>query len=900
MTSLRPINLRCDYLEAPRGLATACPRFSWGLAGETDALVQSACEIVAGRDCDAVAAGRGDLWESGRRDTSETSWHRWGGTPLASDTRWWWSVRVRDGAGAASAWAAPHPVMTGLLRPDDWHARWIARYFVLPAGREAPADEAYDNPWQARPADYLRREILLPAPVTRATAYVSALGLYELYVNGVRIGDEVMAPGWTDYHQRALYQGHDVTGPLREGRNALGAILGEGWYSGRVGHNQRRAGNHYGGRPAFLCQIHVDCADGSHHRFVSDETWRTSLGPIRYSDFLMGEHYDAQLEQPGWSAPGFDDSAWQPVEAFDPDPAPPVLTATQSPPVRELRRLTGTRLHRSGTEWVFDFGQNIAGYIALEIAGARPCDRFTLRHAEVLDPDGSLYTANLRHAVCTDHYTARGDGRELFKPRFTYQGFRYAGLTLPAEVDVESLRLTAIAIGSDLAPAGRIETGNPLVNQLQSNIEWSQRGNFLSVPTDCPQRDERYGWSADAQVFWRTAGFNADIAGFTAKWLDDILDAQLDDGAFTDVAPSKPLNPYRLTGQPGAPGWGDAPVILCWQHWLRYGDRDLLERTWPALTRWAAYIAEANPEHLRVNRVHNNYGDWLSVGPPSDRTLVATAYWVHVVDLMAKIAEALEEDPAPFRDTAKHVRAAFNAAYVAADGRIAGDTQTAYLLALDFDIVPADLRPRLRDHLIRTLDAAGGHLQTGFLGVRHLCHVLADNGAPGYAYRLLTDDSYPSWGFSIRHGATTIWERWDGWTPERGFQSANMNSFNHYAYGSVGEWLYARMAGIDWDEAAPGFRRVRLRPLFDRRIGHVSAQHDAITGRIGSAWEIDGDTVRWRIALPPNVTGTVELDQSPGVVRTDRATPAPHGQGSRFTLGPGQHLVTITPWEETP
>ncbi|MFW2543950.1 family 78 glycoside hydrolase catalytic domain [Primorskyibacter sp. 2E107] len=896
MTTLTPTRLRCDYLAAPCGLTTARPRFSWALEGVGD---QAGYDICAGRDRAAVAKGQGDLWQSGWTARDETQWIRWGEAPLTSDLRFWWSVRVRRADGAVSDWADPAPVMTGLLHAEDWSAQWIARYFVLPAGRETPSDNLYDNPWQARPADYLRREFTLEAAPVRATAYVSALGLYELHLNGQRVGDEVMAPGWTDYHQRALYQAHDVTDLMQPGANAIGAILGEGWYSGRVGHNQRRAGNHYGGRPGLLCQIHVDYADGRRDRIVTDAHWRTAQGPIRYSDFLMGEHYDALLEQYGWASPGFDDSGWQPVEVYEPDPAAPALTAMKSPPVRETVRLEGQCMHARGGEWIFDFGQNIAGYVEMEIRGAQAGDRFTLRHAEILDADGGLYTANLRHAVCTDHYTAKGAARETVKPSFTFHGFRFAALSLPVGLSPEDVRLTAIAIQSDLETTGAIETGSPLVNQLLSNIAWSQRGNFLSVPTDCPQRDERYGWSADAQVFWRTAGFVMDTSGFFAKWLDDILDAQLADGAFTDVAPSKPLNPYRLTGQPGAPGWGDGPVIMCWQHWLRHGDLELLEQAWPALSRWATYIAEANPTFLRVNRVHNNYGDWLNVGPASDRTMVATAYWAHVADLLARMAQTLgrQAEARQHRDTAARVRAAFLDAFVAGDGRITGDTQTAYLLALDFDLLPPALRHAARDHLLRTLDSADGHLQTGFLGVRHLCRVLADNGAAEYAYRLLLKETYPSWGFSIRHGATTIWERWDGWTPEQGFQSANMNSFNHYAYGSVGEWLYARMAGLDWDEAAPGFRAARLRPLFDRRVAPVRAQYTAPTGTYRSAWDIDGEAVRWTVEIPPNCTGTAELAQPASSVKVLGTKPEAHGSGCRFTLGSGRHEIVITPWE---
>jgi alpha-L-rhamnosidase len=428
----------------------------------------------------------------------------------------------------------------------------------------------------------------------------------------------------------------------------------------------------------------------------------------------------------------------------------------------------------------------------------------------------------------------------------------------------------------------------------------SQRGNFLSVPTDCPQRDERLGWLADAQVFWRTAGFNMDVSAFLAKWMVDIGDAQLPDGAFTDIAPSKPLNPYKLQAQPGAPGWGDGAIIMPWQHYLRYGDRDFLDAWYPALDAWMAHIEAANPDGIRRHAVYNNYGDWLSVGPESDRAVVATAYWIHTADLMARIADVLDKGAAAarYQQLAARVRAAFFTALVAEDGRIAGDTQTAYLLALDFDILPPALRGRAAGHLLRRIADADGHLQTGFLGVKHLCPVLADIGAIDAAYDLLLNDTYPSWGFSIRYGATTIWERWDGWTPERGFQSANMNSFNHYAYGAVGEWLYARVAGIDWDEQDPGFLSIRFRPLFERRIGWCRATYRAPSGTVESAWQIDGDHVDWTIGVPPGCSGLVELPCSPDAVRADGKPldpiPLSAAGRTRFPVGSGHHSFTIT------
>ena len=869
------------------GLNRPLPRFDWALEGADHDRRQSAYRLV-------VRASETVFWDSGKVPSAQTRQIEYAGDALVSDRHCTWSVMVWDEADIASDWSEIQHFSTGLMRPEDWQAHWIARYFVLPVGREVPADNSYDNQWQARPADHLRRDFATSDKPIRATAYVTALGLYELYVNGTRVGDAVMAPGWTDYHQRVEYQSYDVTDLVVAGANTIGALLGEGWYSGRVGHNQRRAGNHYGGRPALLCQLHLEYADGRIETIVSDAQWATSRGPVCYSDFLMGELYDARLEMQGWAEPGFDASGWQPVDVFTPDPRPPRLEASRAPPVREIMRFPGRYLRQARTGGhIYDFGQNIAGYVELELSG-RTGDQFTLRHGEILDAEGELYVANLRHAVATDHYVAKGEGRERFKPRFTFHGFRFVELSLPEGVAPDDVTLSGIAIHNDLPVTASMRTGSAMVNQLLSNIEWSQRDNFISVPTDCPQRDERYGWSADAQVFWKTAGYVMDASAFLEKWFEDIAEAQLPDGAFTDVAPSKPLNPYRITAQPGAPGWGDAPVILAWQHWLRYGDRALVEKHYDRLVAWLRHIADANPNHLRINAVYNNYGDWLSVGPASDRTMVATAYWVLVADLMAKLSGVIGRTDmvALYEAQAKAVRAAFVDTFVDADGHITGDTQTAYLLALDFAILPADLRDKATGHLLRKLEEAKGHLQTGFLGVRHLCPVLSDIGAPERAYDLLLNEDYPSWGFSIAQGATTIWERWDGWIEENGFQSANMNSFNHYAYGAVGEWLYARVAGIDWDEDSPGYSFIRMRPLFEKRLGWVTAHYDAPTGRIESAWRIAGEIATWDICIPPNCTGRIELPRAPlSLAANGSPLPLP---GPAITLGSGHYTFTLS------
>jgi alpha-L-rhamnosidase len=806
---------------------------------------------------------------------------QWEGDPIPRDTKVWWSVQIRDSQGRESEFAEPAWILTGLSE-EEWQADWIARYFVLPAGREIPSDTHYDNRFQARPADYLRRSFKADRPV-KAFVYVTALGLYELYLNGRRVGSDVMAPGWTDYHKRVEYQAHDVTDFICDGDNVLGAILGEGWYCGRVGHNQRRAGNHYGGRPALMCQLHLHHSDGRIQRIISNEAWQTRQGPICYSDFLMGEMYDARLEMHGWNEPGKSGDNWQPVEVFRPEPRPPLRNAARANPVREVAGFSAITEHVSPDgERIFDMSQNISGYVRLEVA-APAGTRIVLRHAERLTPEGTLYTDNLRFAVSEDIYICKGGGVETFKPRFTFHGFQYVGLK--ADAPIEHLSLEAVAIGTDLPVTGQIKTGHPMLNKLISNIFWSQRDNFLAVPTDCPQRDERYGWTADAQVFWRTAGYFMDIAAFTEKWMVDLIDGQSIEGAFPDVAPTKPLNPYRLTPQPGAPAWGDAPVILAWDHWCRYADKLLVRQSWPALLAWANLIEQENPQGIRVNFVNNNYGDWLSVGPPSDRSLINTAYWIRVVDLMGHLARVIDEDTVRWTRLAARLRKRFTETFVETDGRLTGDTQTAYLLALDFKLLPPELRMLAISHLKRLLKAANGHLQTGFLGVRHLVPVVSDTIGPQAAMDLLLRESYPSWGCSIRHGATTIWERWDGWTPENGFQSPAMNSFNHYAYGAIGEWIWARLAGIDWSENTAGYQKVLMRPIFDQRVGYVTAKYQSTTGEIASAWHFETDgSVQWTVALAPGISAEVTLQE--GWTADGR---------SAFEIAAGTHRFKIMP-----
>jgi alpha-L-rhamnosidase len=579
----------------------------------------------------------------------------------------------------------------------------------------------------------------------------------------------------------------------------------------------------------------------------------------------MGESYDARDEMPGWAEPGFDDSGWYGVEAEEIGDTNLVAQPDEGIRVTEELEAKTVTEPESG-RYVLDLGRNMVGWVRLKVEGEAGT-RVTLRHAKALNPDGTIYTTNLRSARATDHYVLGGDGEEVYEPRFTFHGFRY-------------VEVTGRVVHSATPPSGSFECSSRMVNKLQENIVWGQRGNFLSVPTDCPQRDERLGWMGDAQVFVRTASFNMDVAAFFEKWMVDVEDAQSPEGAFPDVAPMlKGSGLIDLTG--GAPAWGDAGVIVPWTIYRTYDDTRIVERHYDAMARWMEYLYRANPDLIRKNRMGNNYGDWLS--PKGDHTpkhLLATAYWAYDAKLMAEMAEATgrQEDAEEYRDLNERIKAAFQAAYVSPDGRIEGDTQTCYLLALHMELLPEELRSAAAEHLVRTIEREDWHLSTGFVGVGYLCPVLTEAGYTGVAYRLLENETHPSWGYTIRNGATTIWERWDGWTEEKGFQSPNMNSFNHYSLGSVGEWLYRYVAGIDLGE--PGYGRIVIRPRPGGNLTHASGAYDSVRGRISSSWKIEDNQFVLETLIPPNITATVHVPSTDDVSEGGR--PVDEADGVEF------------------
>ena len=849
-TTLAPGFPRCDYLVNPLGIDAARPHLSWTLTAEGRAARQSAYQILVATGPEALREGRGDLWDSGRVAGSGSSQVTYEGLEPAAGQRCWWTVRVWDGDGDVSAWAEPAWWERGLAQ-GDWRGQWIGlddwNGLHMPRHPAPGAHRDPDAPLAGLiPSPYLRTTLRLDGRVRRARIYATALGLYELHLNGARVGDRLLTPGWTDYDRRVQYQTYDVTALLREGDNALGAILAPGWYSGYVGFGG--ACRHYGSRPQLLLQGLVEYQDGRVQTFASDGAWKATTGPILHGDLLMGEHYDATAELPGWDAPGYDDTqrvpGWRPVATVPLGTLP--LVADRAEPIQVVDQLIPVSIAEpSPGVHVFDLGQNIAGWVRLRARG--PAGTVVrLRFAEILSPDGQLYTDNLRSARATDIYVLAGGGaEEVYEPRFTFHGFRYVELTgLPGKVSAETV--IGIAVASNTPQVGSFRCSSSLVNQLQRNIEWGQRGNFLSIPTDCPQRDERLGWLGDAQAFVGTACCNADVAAFFTKWMVDVEDAQSPAGAFPDVAP-------RLTDlADGSPAWADAGVIVPWTIYRRYGDTAIVRRHYAAMARYMDYLLRANPSYLRVGRLNNSFGDWLAIGADTPSDVLATAYWAYDARMMAEMAVAIgeAEGAALYAEQFERIKAAFIAAYVDVEGHVAGRTQTAYLVALHMDLLPAELRAAAAGHLVADIRARDWHLSTGFVGVGYLCPVLAETGHLDVAYRLLLNETFPSWGYSIREGATTIWERWDGFTREHGFQTAAMNSFNHYSLGSVGDWLYRYVAGIDTDPAAPGYAAIVIRPRPGGGLTFAEATYRSMYGPIAVSWHLQDGTFSLDLTLP--------------------------------------------------
>ncbi|MGQ7889103.1 family 78 glycoside hydrolase catalytic domain [Paenibacillus sp. WC2504] len=691
----------------------------------------------------------------------------------------------------------------------------------------------------------LRKAFTITKPVKKATVYATALGLYELSMNGHRVGEDHLAPGFTDYNQFVQYQAYDVTGMLESGHNALGALLGDGWYSGHVA----MAGeNIYGDKPEMLLQMNVEYQDGTKDEIVSDSSWKIyTSGPIIASDLLMGETYDARNETKSWDKPAYDDTNW--IEAQSVNDYKGKLTAQVGPSVQATQELTPKAITQpTPGVYIFDLGQNMVGWARLKATGALG-SKVQMRFGEMLNDDGSLYTANLRTAKQTDVYTLKGEGLEVYEPHFTFHGFRYVEITgYPGVPTLDSI--TGVVVHSNLEPSATFETSNSMVNQIYSNIVWGQRGNFLSIPTDCPQRDERMGWTGDAQIFSRTASYNMNTMTFFEKYMRDVVSGQNANGAFPDVAPH-----VSIFGE-GNNAWGDVGVIVPWTVYLTYNDKRIIEDNYAAMVKWIDYLKTNSNSLIRPD---SGFGDWLNIEDETPKDVLNTAYFAYSTMLMSKMAKVIgnEVDAQKYDSLFNDIKTAFNQAFVDKDGHIKGNTQTGYVLALQMNLLPEDKQPLSAKYLVDLIKGRDYHLSTGFVGVGYLLPVLTKAGYSDVAYHLLTNDTFPSWGYEIKNGATTIWERWNSYTKEGGFGDVGMNSFNHYSLGSVGEWMFRYAAGIEADPDQPGFKHTIIQPTVGGEFQHVNAEYDSFYGKITSGWKVDGNNFSLDVTIPANTTATV-------------------------------------------
>jgi len=695
------------------------------------------------------------------------------------------------------------------------------------------------------PVRYLRKGFSLTKPVKQALVYVTALGLYELHLNGQRVGNDYFSPGWTDFNTRIYYQTYDVTGMVKQGDNVIGSLLADGWYSGYIGWGHRR--DHYGKNARLLAQLEVEYQDGSREKIVTDGSWRASTGPLLEADFLMGESYNACKENPGWDKAKFNAKSWKKVDItksvaakMQAYPGVPVQIFQEIKPIKITEPKKGT--------YVFDMGTNFAGFARLKAKGEKG-QKIVLRFAERLNPDGTIYTTNLRGARTTDTYVCRGGGVEQWHPRFTFHGFQYVEVTgFPGKCDKDAI--TGLELTSATPVVGNFHCSDEMANTLYHNICQTQRANFIELPTDCPQRDERLGWMGDAQIYVRTATYNTDVAAFFTKWLVDVTDAQLDDGAFTDVSPLL----EGLGG--GTAAWGDAGVICPWTIYQVYGDKRILRKNYQAMADWIEYCKGTTKDLLRPAK---GYGDWLSIKADTPKEVLSTAYFANSTHLVAKAAKVIgkNEDALKYSKLYEQIKKAFNKAYVDEKGRIKGNTQTVYVLALAFDLLPKDKRAHAKNYLVEDIKQRGWHLSTGFVGTKDLMQVLTAIGRTDVAYRLFQNKTFPSWGFSIQHGATSIWERWDGWTPEKGFQNPGMNSFAHYSFGAVGEWMFKTVGGID--TKGPGYKHIIIHPRPGGNLTSAQVSYNSIEGMIATDWQVNGDIMNLKVTIPANTTATVYL-----------------------------------------
>lgn len=833
----------------PLGFHDATPTFSWMLP--TGVTSQTAYHIEA-----TDSASGSIVWDSGWVDSDQSHLVPYAGEPLGSRQRLNWRVRFRDDAGAESPWSENAHFELGLLSSDDWKAQWI-RPADQAGGEAAVSDdqngEADVPPDEntGEPVATLRHEFPVSGEIAHARLYVTARGVFDLHLNGRRVGNEHFANGWTAYEQRVDTLTYDVTDQLKSGDNQIVARLGMGWYAGRLAW--KRAKNLYGKQPELLLQLEITGKDGAVQTMVSDDAWQgTHEGPVVSSSIYDGEFYDARKAV-------IDDGQFSPVVA-NPKLGAAALTPKPFAPVRAIQTLAVQKITQPEPgRYVFDLGQNMVGWPRLNIPVQKD-QTVTIRFAEMLNQDGTMYTENYRSAKSINHYIAAETGTIEWEPAFTFHGFRYVELSgLPSDSPPQKDWVQGVVLHSDLTKIGTFESSHEKLNQLQSNIVWGQRGNFLDIPTDCPQRDERLGWTGDAQAFCPTACFNYDCHAFFKSWLESMRHEQFEDGRIPHIVPDV------LKGA-GSPGWMDAATIIPWAVYVRTGDSELLSQNYEMMERLVGWYRKKSKGNL-IARM-GGFGDWLQPYAKDNKgdtpkEFLGTAFYAHSTKILADSARVLGKtaDAEKYQAEFEKIKSAVTDHYFDADGKLvnAPQTQTAYLLAIGFDLIPADLQAKAADHLVRLVDEAEGHLRTGFLGTPYIAQVLDQTGHPNLAYSLLFKESYPSWFYSINQGATTMWERWNSYSHEDGFGDVSMNSFNHYAYGAIGQWMVERVAGLSPDPAQPGYKHFFVRPVIGGPLTSAKAELMTPYGQASSQWEKAGEIVVLEVVVPPNATATIEF-----------------------------------------
>lgn len=886
--SVSVLSLQCEFLTNPLGIDALKPHLRWKLGSTRRGVMQRAYQVQVSltENWESLA------WDSGKIYSDNSIQVVYDGPQLASRQRYFWRVRIWDEGDAASAWSPTAFWEMGLLQAGDWQAQWIEP--IQTPARPEPKINLFQNLGtispqpesdysRLNPCQYLRKVFRVGGTVARARLYATAHGVYRLEINGARAGDLELAPEVSTYNDFLQYQVYDVSGMVTPGENVLGAVLADGWYCGRIGMPGDSC--QYGDRLGLLLQLEIEYADGSRQMIISDADFRSSNGPLVYSDLFIGERYDARLEQASWSLPGFDAHTWKPVIPVD----YPLgnLAAQSGEPLRVVKEMAPAAILKTPRgETVVDLGQNIHGRLRMRVRGAAGVE-IVLDHSEVLDSQGNfLQQIRGRNKDQRDVYILKGEGVEIYEPWFTTHGFRYVRLRgYPGEAHLEDF--TGLVIASDLRETGSFYCSDERLNRLQENIRWSQRGNLVSIPTDCPQR-ERAGFTGDAQVFLPTATFNMDVNAFFARWLRNLRLEQRPDGQVPATVPYwksyiEMFTPIQ-SGSHTSAGWGDACIIIPWTLYQAYGDVRVLEDNYPTMTRWMEYVekeAESGiPERLqgglegrareRQKYLWNtgfHFGDWLipsltgGYRNPFDaanatKEIAASSFYAYSSELMAKIAQALgkEEDARRYAALNANIRMAFAEEYISADGRLPAHYQGMYVLALKMNLAPADKRPLLTGQLVDLIAQNGWRLDTGFVSVPYLLDVLCENGRQDVAYRLLFQTEPPSWLYEVEKGATTIWETWDAIAQDG---TINLASFNHYAFGCVGDWIYRSIGGLG--KSQPGYKHILIQLRPPANLAHASFSYQSVYGAIEAAWEVGQGRMRLQTTIPPNTRATLRL-----------------------------------------